>query len=255
MKRLYVLLWFGVVASCATPPTRQSSSHSTSNSVDWQGTYVATVPCADCEGIQTSIRLSGDKTFIRTQAYLKGGKSTPFTDRGTFEFTDDGSTIILKASEDGPTRYKVGENSLTQLDRSGKPITSELAVLYQLRKQAEAVTENALMDRRWELFELYGQPVRRAMAEAKPIALTLTSDGQRANAFVGCNTASGTFTVTADTRITFAQMAVTKMACPDMSLEDQVLNAITTSDTYAVRGDTLRMTKGRMGWTTVWIAR
>lgn len=255
MVRILAILWLSVVVSCTTSSTRQSSSHTSSNSVDWQGTYEGTLPCADCEGIKTSLRLSGDKTFIRTQTYLKDGKGTPFTDRGTFEFSDDGSTIVLKASEDGPTRYRVGENSVTQLDRSGKPITSELAVLYMLRKQAEAVTENALMDRRWELVELYGQPVRRATANAKPITLTLTSDGQRANAFVGCNTASGMFTVSADTRITFSQMAVTKMACPDMSVEDEVLKAITTSDTYAVRGDTLRMTKGRMGWTTMWIAR
>src|SRR5690554_3245370 len=46
------------------------SEHSAQNSLDWSGTYEGVLPCADCEGIKTTIVLNQDGTFTHTAEYI-----------------------------------------------------------------------------------------------------------------------------------------------------------------------------------------
>jgi uncharacterized lipoprotein NlpE involved in copper resistance len=104
------------------------------NSLDWDGMYKGVTPCADCEGIETSLTLSKDNSYVLTTKYL--GKSTKTKEmKGTFTWNTEGNTITLNAITDGPNQFFVGENQLTQLDLSGKKITGALAEKYILRKQ------------------------------------------------------------------------------------------------------------------------
>ncbi len=41
------------------------------NSLDWNGTYEATLPCADCPGIKTILTLVADQTFTLSSTYLE----------------------------------------------------------------------------------------------------------------------------------------------------------------------------------------
>jgi copper homeostasis protein (lipoprotein) len=102
-------------------------------SLDWDGTYTGTIPCADCQGIETSLTLKKDKTYLLKTKYL--GKSNTFTEKsGTFTWNTEGSTIILQGISNAPNQYLVGENLLFQLDMAGKRITGGLADSYKLRK-------------------------------------------------------------------------------------------------------------------------
>jgi uncharacterized lipoprotein NlpE involved in copper resistance len=56
----------GTTQRTTAPPAGDNSR----NALDWQGVYVGTVPCADCEGIRTRIELRGDGTFTRALTYL-----------------------------------------------------------------------------------------------------------------------------------------------------------------------------------------
>ncbi|ESU20660.1 hypothetical protein FCR2A7T_09680 [Flavobacterium cauense R2A-7] len=104
------------------------------NSLDWNGTYSGITPCADCEGIETSLTLNKDNSYILTTKYL--GKSTKNNEsKGTFSWNAEGNTIILSTITDGPNQFFVGENQLTQLDMSGKKITGALAEKYILTKK------------------------------------------------------------------------------------------------------------------------
>lgn len=104
------------------------------NSLDWDGMYKGVTPCADCEGIETSLTLNKDNSYVLTTKYL--GKSTKTNEtKGTFSWNAEGNTIILSTITDGPNQFFVGENQLTQLDMSGKKITGTLAEKYILRKQ------------------------------------------------------------------------------------------------------------------------
>lgn len=119
----------------APTPAIPDPAHNSRNSVDWDGVYQGTVPCADCEGISTVIMLNRDLTFSLETMYL-GKSDVSFQEEGNFSWTDDGSTVILDLDgELQPTRYHVGENRLTQLDLNGDRITGELADSYVLLKQ------------------------------------------------------------------------------------------------------------------------
>lgn len=104
------------------------------NSLDWDGIYKGVTPCADCEGIETSLILSKDNSYVLTTKYL--GKSAKANEiKGTFTWNSEGNTITLNAITNGPNQFFVGENQLTQLDMGGKKITGPLAEKYILRKQ------------------------------------------------------------------------------------------------------------------------
>lgn len=117
----------------ASPSPRADSSET---SLDWDGTYRGVVPCADCEGIETELTLSPDRTYVLKTRYLgKPGADREL--RGTFVWNDLGSTITLSNNPGGPTQYRVGENVLMQLDLQGEPITGALAPKYRLSRVAE----------------------------------------------------------------------------------------------------------------------
>jgi uncharacterized lipoprotein NlpE involved in copper resistance len=107
-------------------------------SVDWDGTYMGVLPCADCEGIATSITLKKDKSYTMVARYL-GKKGSPVKEnRGNFSWNEAGSIITLEGiTGGGSNQYQVGENQLFHLDREGKRITGELAQHYVLKKQTD----------------------------------------------------------------------------------------------------------------------
>jgi len=124
---LSLLLLF---TACQTPP---NAAHRSANSLDWAGVYRGIVPCADCEGIDTTLQLASDGTYQLSMTYL--GKSTPpFSSAGSFEWHQDGRAILLNAGHGTPRFYRVEENRLRQLDTRGEPIKSALADKYVLRK-------------------------------------------------------------------------------------------------------------------------
>ncbi|MGN0002825.1 MAG: copper resistance protein NlpE [Sphingobacterium composti] len=105
--------------------------HSSQNSLDWAGTYQDTIPCADCPGILTTIKLYDDGTYSYRAEYVE--RNTTLQDTGRFMWHNNGSVVHLKG-KDIDTKYKVGENVLLQLDTEGKPIDGEIAENYSLHK-------------------------------------------------------------------------------------------------------------------------
>lgn len=106
------------------------------NSVDWPGTYFATLPCASCEGIETWVTLKMDGTFeLKTHHMgLNDDRDEIFT--GKFTWDETGSNVTLNGLIGGaPGKYKVGENQIWHLDRDGNRIEGDLADRYILKKQ------------------------------------------------------------------------------------------------------------------------
>ncbi len=112
-----------------------SDGHNSSNSLDVDGEYIGTLPCADCEGIKTTIKLNTDKSYVKQTSYLgKDGKV--FEDKGFYSWNSEGNTITLIGVTNAPNQYFVGENMLIQLDMEGNRITGNLSDKYVLRKKA-----------------------------------------------------------------------------------------------------------------------
>lgn len=152
MKKMKIFLpafaLFAFMASCNNQATESQTTnndsiienttpavpdtHNSQNSLTWNGTYKGTLPCADCEGIETTIVLNSDNTFEKTAEY-KGKGGSAFTDKGTFTWSEDGSTITL--SMDRPEKYKIQEGNIVMLNQDGEVNTGELASHYILTKQ------------------------------------------------------------------------------------------------------------------------
>jgi uncharacterized lipoprotein NlpE involved in copper resistance len=146
MNRTAIQLFLTVVVSLPAVGTVFSASaqatakavvdmHSSRTSLDWNGTYKGIVPCADCEGIETEISLSLDMTYTIRTRYLGKGDRKVFEEKGKFSWIEGGSIITLLGIQNGPTKYQVGENRLTQLDLNGNKIVAALAKKYILTKE------------------------------------------------------------------------------------------------------------------------
>lgn len=108
-------------------------AHTANTALDWNGTYVGVLPCADCDGIETHITLNHDGSYTATQTYL-GKEDGYFESQGQFHWNDEGNTVTLE-SEDGTNQYFVGENILFKLDKNGQRVKGDMAKHYQLQKQ------------------------------------------------------------------------------------------------------------------------
>jgi len=102
------------------------------SSIDWEGVYKGTIPAADCDGINVTMKLNKDQSFEMSYEYI-GRVREPFTWTGKFKWDDTGNIIIIDII-DAPSFYKVAKNMLTQLDMEGKLIKGNLAANYVLKK-------------------------------------------------------------------------------------------------------------------------
>jgi heat shock protein HslJ len=211
-------------------------SHSSKNSLDWNGVYQGVLPCADCEGIETRIVLKKDGTFQRSLTYL-GKDDKVFNEEGNFLWDEQGNKITLKA-ESGDQKYKVGENHLTQLDMEGNLITGALADKYKVIKNK---VDPKLEDKKWVLTELNGQSIENSKG--------FIQFNMESGRFAGnntCNNFFGQYELTEGNRIKFGNAGSTMMACPDMELQDRFMKALEMADNYTVAENVLSLNKARM---------
>ena len=255
-KHLFFFVVAGCVLSfnCNNKTTKGKSgetdaSHNSANSLDWQGTYKGTLPCADCPGILTELKLNNDNTYILKTKYM-GKDSIAQEETGNFSWNKEGNTITLTTARNRSGQYLVAENKITQLDRSGNKITGVLAENYVLTKQANNMESgkksNAeLVETYWKLTEIMGKPVT-SPAGVREMHIILKKQDNRIQGFAGCNNMIGTYELRDGNFISFKGIASTKMACPDMSIENQLTDVLGRADNYSILGDKLSLNKARM---------
>lgn len=79
----------------------QVSSVDDQQVIDWQGRYSGLLPCADCNGIRTTLNLAQDKTFSLTEQYIGKGPLQPTIYTGQFNFDANQPSVL---SLDTPKR-------------------------------------------------------------------------------------------------------------------------------------------------------
>jgi heat shock protein HslJ len=250
------------------------AAHNAKNSLDFIGVYKGILPCADCEGLETTICINENNTFnIKTQYQGKGEKV--FEQKGTFSWNAAGNTIVLDGVKNGPNQYFVGENTLTQLDMSGKKINGDLATAYILAKQpttnAEietapkekktvdlnnrieaqtvikkvnpAIGKATLAETKWKLITLNGKVVTQK--GKKDYFLKLNSKDGKYSAYTGCNSIMGSYVMPSAFGLSFSNVTITRMACPNMDLETRFSKALEETDRYAIKDNILKLHKGK----------
>ncbi len=111
-------------------------AHTSRNSLDWEGTYMGVLPSDDCEGIDTSISLDKDQTYLLKLRYLGTleKESKEFISEGKFTWDENGNNITLEGAKDGSRKFKVGENYLMPLDKNAIEIEGIPGNNYKLFK-------------------------------------------------------------------------------------------------------------------------
>lgn len=105
----------------------------------WRGI----LPCADCEGIETSLFLEKDGTWVMNERY-QGVREEPssFASYGTWARTAD--KLVLTDSQGEKSWYRAKGDVLEMLDREGNPIESQFNYTLAPVKSSLPVTPMAM---------------------------------------------------------------------------------------------------------------
>ncbi|MDX1277493.1 copper resistance protein NlpE N-terminal domain-containing protein [Oceanihabitans sediminis] len=222
----------------ATQQEEVADMHNSQNSLDWDGTYTGTLPCADCEGIESTITLNSDLTYSAKAVYL-GEKGVQFDSEGKFKWMDNGSKIQL--SDEEGTMYFVGENTLTLLDKNGEKNTGELAEHYVLKKQDHSTYE--FTDTKWRLVKLMGKDISDS-----EVFISFATDENKVFGFSGCNNFNGSFEVAHGSQLKLSEVATTLKSCEEanMDLEKEFMEMLNTADNFSLHGNTMTLNKAKM---------
>ena len=112
--------------------------HSSQTALDWAGTCVGTLPCADCPGVRETLVLHKDQTYALSTHYVDRPGSA-FSRSNSFTWVN-GQTIRLEGMQQ-PMYFRVGENQLIQLGMDGQPITGPMAAKMVLKKTQTGKTQ------------------------------------------------------------------------------------------------------------------
>lgn len=140
-KFLLIAIVFIVFASCKKEKTNDETPdkdsivvveipdtvHTAKTSIDWEGEYKGILPCEDCDGMETTILLNFDNTFVQTVNYI--GKGGPYESKGSFEWDETGNSVVLKFDDGSQAKYMIGEGKISLLDDYGNSLESDEYVL------------------------------------------------------------------------------------------------------------------------------
>lgn|SRR5690606_14548846 len=105
--------------------------------------------------------------------------------------------------------------------------------------------DHAVTEKYWKLTEINGQPVSGDFN--KEPHFILKKEDNRVTGNGSCNGFGGSYTLDEENnRISFSELFSTKMACPDMSVEQVFMDVLSKVDNYSLNGDTLTLNKARM---------
>ena len=208
------------------------------NSLDWEGSYSAILPCDDCGGIQVYVDLTADGVYKMKEVYF--GKEDSDTDVSGKLTWDEGGNSITVGEGQSAKKFLVGEDVLYMLDNDGNKMTGEQSGSYALVK-----ADPNLVEKYWRLTELLGEPVTTPEG-AKEAHIILKKEDSRVTGTSGCNTFSGSYTLKPFNRITFSRSISTMMMCPNMETETKLYKVLETADSYTIKDDVLVLIRGRM---------
>lgn len=274
-KTILLFLIVLIVVSCQKQTATDNKAsdtviHHYKNSLNYVGTYKGTLPCDDCEGLETAITINENSTYSIATKYLGKGEKV-FLKKGTFSWNKGGNVIIFNEEKNTPNKYFVEKNKLTQLDMTGKKTIGDHASDYVLSKQSvskneienaeqtektvdlnnrievsaklqkvnPAVGKYTLAETKWKLVWLKKEKV--IQKDKKDYFLKLNSKDGRFTAFAGCNSIAGNYAMPSPDTLSFSEVIMTRMACPDMTLED-IFGAMLVQVThYKLENETLTL--------------
>jgi copper homeostasis protein (lipoprotein) len=103
-----------------------------------QQSYKGLLPCADCEGIETSLFLEKDGTWVMNQRYQGAKSPAVFASYGSWARTAD--KLVLTESDGEKMYFRPKGDGLEMLDREGQAIESQFNYTLKPTKDALPAT-------------------------------------------------------------------------------------------------------------------
>lgn len=100
-----------------------------------------------------------------------------------------------------------------------------------------------LTEKYWRLISLNDVSINKDPAATREMHMILKKEGLKINGNAGCNSFFGTFEIKANNGISFGKMGSTMMACKDMQIERQFLDALANANAYTINGNQLTISK------------
>jgi heat shock protein HslJ len=221
--------------------------HKNKTNTEWQGTYKGLLPCPDCMGVETFLTVNNDETYKLKFKYL--GRSNDYIElKGNFSWNAEGDRIILNDIKNAPNQYQLGDNQLIQLDTNGNQITGNLQEEYVFNKEQTSESNQnyqQLVDKKWRLVEIKGEPVPPTTKEESPSEVTFISKVSMMDGNGGCNIFKGSFEVTTNNRIFFGKINKSQNYCTRKDIEGKFMNVFDLIDTFEIIDNTLIFRKGK----------
>lgn len=98
-------------------------------------------------------------------------------------------------------------------------------------------------NKKWVLWELRGVPVQTSGTD-KDAHIQFSASDKKYSGSGGCNRMNGSYTLGKKGKLSFAEPALTRMACPDMAFESSFLQTLKEIDRYTVLDNKLHLMKG-----------
>lgn len=124
--------------SCNNNPKDLSENHTKqiskdSSSLPFAGIFFGETPCADCPGIEMTVYLNPDSTFIETLKYLE--KNTSFSDTGRWNISDKIITVSFPGKNHEIYFLVKSDSTIAMLDAEKKEIEGTLSDKYILKRK------------------------------------------------------------------------------------------------------------------------
>jgi hypothetical protein len=204
--------------------------HTSQSSLDWAGTYEGLLPCVDCIGVLTTLRLESDGTYVLTARRLVAGEASA-SDGGRFTWTEDGGSIRL-ASDAAPSGFQVGEGRLFALNPDGSRVAADASASLQLVPKVDMAPAQVLENHVWSLVSATtadGASIE-ALFPAAGRGLALAFRDASVNVTGGCNGLRAGYSLNAEGQLTVGNAASTMMACePSLMAADAALAGLLAS--------------------------
>lgn len=209
--------------------TNQDVQHSSMNALDWSGVYRGLVPCEDCDATKIELDINDNGVYVIQRLDIAKDTEVQIS-KGNVEWTQDGSSIRLNNPISPYSVYKVGESGLFPLDENMNRIKDKQGELTALDKY-----KPQLQNQNWRLLAAKSKKISKTM---KTPFMKFEKDRVFGN--LSCNNFNGAYEIK-ESNIQFKPLMSTKMACPDMGVEDQFQQLLMKVSTYELQGTRLAL--------------
>lgn len=197
------------------------------NAMSYLGMYKGFMLGKGADKTPVVIELSETFSFsISTDTIPKEKK---IMQKGTFKWKPDGKSIMLTANSGIEKEYLVTENKLS-LKEDGKTSVFEKmrsAEVVELESETPKAQITTFIDQKWTITSINDKPI--SAKGVKKDYYVFFEKNRKFNAYVGCNSIGGDYTVKGD-QIKMHNIAATEMACAEMEMEQLLLKALAEAD-------------------------